>query len=180
MSPRCVALVTVFWIANPNADIIQEKNEEKVAWCSQFLSRGGVKYLVNTLIACDFFDSARGSKRKVCLSLLLKIINFFAVGNASTLGFMKNWERRSAKFAFNFARAETQTINDGMETVTKLRGDVLLSCTDGKVLITRILELGLRAATDVEKPEPSLINPLAPLPELVRLSFSSCFLGLWP
>jgi hypothetical protein len=58
----------------------QEKNAERAEWCSQFLIRGGVNYLVNTLLTCDFFDASRGSKRKVCLSLLLKIVNSFTVG----------------------------------------------------------------------------------------------------
>lgn len=66
--------------------------------------------------------------------------------------------------------SETQTINDGMETVNKLRGNVLLSCADGKQIVSRILELSMRAATDVEKRDDALLNPLAPPPEVVRLS----------
>jgi hypothetical protein len=60
-----------------------EKNAERAEWCNQFLARGGVNYLVNTLLTCDFFDVTRGSKRKVCLSLLLKIINSFTIGTSS-------------------------------------------------------------------------------------------------
>lgn len=59
-----------------------EKNAERAEWCNQFLARGGVNYLVNTLLTCDFFDVTRGSKRKVCLSLLLKIINSFTIGTS--------------------------------------------------------------------------------------------------
>lgn len=117
-----------------------EKNAERAEWCNQFLARGGVNYLVNTLLTCDFFDVTRGSKRKVCLSLLLKIINSFTI--------------------------ETHTVNDGMETVSRLRGVVLLNCTDGKQLVARLMELSMRAATDVEKRDEALINPLAPPPEI--------------
>jgi hypothetical protein len=63
---------------------------------------------------------------------------------------------------------ETHTVNDGMETVSRLRGVVLLNCTDGKQLVARLMELSMRAATDVEKRDEALINPLAPPPEIVR------------
>lgn len=66
--------------------------------------------------------------------------------------------------------AETHTVNDGMETVSRLRGVVLLNCTDGKQLVARLMELSMRAATDVEKRDEALINPLAPPPEIVRAS----------
>jgi hypothetical protein len=49
---------------------------------------------------------------------------------------------------------------------------VLLNCTEGKQLIARLMELSMRAATDVEKRDDSAINPLAPPPEIVSsLSF---------
>lgn len=65
------------------ADEAAEKSAERAEWCNKFLSRGGVKYLVNTLLTNDFFEVSRGSKRKVCLSLLFKIINFFTVGTVT-------------------------------------------------------------------------------------------------
>lgn len=74
-------------------------------------------------------------------------------------------------------RAETHTVNDGMETVSRLRGVVLLNCTDGKQLVARLMELSMRAATDVEKRDEALINPLAPPPEIVRALYRSLLLS---
>lgn len=51
---------------------------EKTEWRERFISLGGVKHLTNVLMKTDFNDAARGSKRKTCLALLLKLVKHFA------------------------------------------------------------------------------------------------------
>lgn len=50
---------------------------ERAEWRERFISLGGVKHLTTILMNTDFYDSARGSKRKTCLALLLKLVKYF-------------------------------------------------------------------------------------------------------
>lgn len=50
---------------------------ERTEWRERFIALGGVKHLTTILMNTDFYDVARGSKRKTCLALLLKLVKYF-------------------------------------------------------------------------------------------------------
>jgi hypothetical protein len=50
---------------------------ERAEWRERFIALGGVKHLTTILMNTDFYDHARGSKRKTCLALLLKLVKYF-------------------------------------------------------------------------------------------------------
>ena len=50
---------------------------ERAEWRERFIALGGVKHLTTILMNTDFYDLARGSKRKTCLALLLKLVKYF-------------------------------------------------------------------------------------------------------
>eukprot|EP00698_Gefionella_okellyi_P025572 TRINITY_DN9417_c0_g1_i1.p1 TRINITY_DN9417_c0_g1~~TRINITY_DN9417_c0_g1_i1.p1 ORF type:complete len:2658 (-),score=590.22 TRINITY_DN9417_c0_g1_i1:2579-10552(-) len=52
---------------------------EHETWCVQFTTLGGVHYLVDTLLRVQFHEAELGSLRLKCLSLLLRVIQFFCM-----------------------------------------------------------------------------------------------------
>ena len=59
---------------------------EKEEWRRGFLESGGMEYIVDVLLKHSFFENKmKGDKSKVCLSLLLKILNNFVIGNIHSL-----------------------------------------------------------------------------------------------
>lgn len=50
---------------------------EVTEWRERFIALGGVKHLTTILMNTDFYDVSRGSKRKTCLALLLKLVKYF-------------------------------------------------------------------------------------------------------
>lgn len=61
------------------ADDPEEKKAQKEAWRNKFLSLNGFNHLVKILMTNDFQDRNKGSKRKACLALLLKIISSLVI-----------------------------------------------------------------------------------------------------
>eukprot|EP01087_Luapelamoeba_hula_P004813 TRINITY_DN1477_c2_g1_i2.p1 TRINITY_DN1477_c2_g1~~TRINITY_DN1477_c2_g1_i2.p1 ORF type:complete len:2138 (-),score=282.67 TRINITY_DN1477_c2_g1_i2:109-6522(-) len=54
-------------------------NEEGAKWCEGFVAQGGVSHLLHIFMSTDFLDEEKGSKRIVCLALLLKLANYFTL-----------------------------------------------------------------------------------------------------
>jgi hypothetical protein len=62
-------------------------DEKKLWWQQKFLTLGGFHHLLQILMNNNFQERSRGTKRKICLELLLKLINHFVIGKSSPLSF---------------------------------------------------------------------------------------------
>lgn len=64
---------------------LESENLDTSKWRQNFLALNGLNHLFNILLTNDFQDPIKGSKRKPCLALILKIINSLLVDPNTTL-----------------------------------------------------------------------------------------------
>ena len=114
---------------------------ESATWCNKFVGLGGVKHLLNSIMSTDFQDPAKGSKRHICLALLLRVVNYFTIGTA--LFSSNQCQLQLLNLIASFIADITG--KDGQE-ICRLRGDILLESVNADALVGRLLEITMRAS----------------------------------